>query len=67
MQEAASDTVLTYLTDNSAAFVLDVKKGIDKIKKLDKQKNGIIMFNTKEAEISQKLYLVKRYRDFQHK
>ncbi len=58
---------LTYFTDNSAAFVLDVKKGIDKIKKLDKQKNGIIMFNTKEAEISQKLYLVKRYRDFQHK
>lgn len=67
MQEAASDTVLTYFTDNSAAFVLDVKRGIDKIKKLDKQKNGIIMFNTKDAEISQKLYLVKRYRDFQHK
>lgn len=67
MQDASSDTVLTYFTDNSAVFVLNVNGGIDKIKKLDKAKNGIILFKTKEAEVSPKLYLIKRYRDFQHK
>lgn len=67
MQDASSDTVLTYFTDNSSAFVLNVGGGIDKIKKLDKAKNGIILFKTKDAEVSPKLYLIKRYRDFQHK
>ena len=66
-QGAASDTVLTYFTDNSAAFVLNVDGNIDMIKKLDKQKNGIILFKTKDADVSQKLYLMKRSRDFQHK
>lgn len=66
-QGAASDTVLTYFTDNSGAFVLNVNRGLDKIKNLNKIKNGIILFKTKDAEVSQKLYLIKRYRDFQHK
>lgn len=66
-QNASTDTVLTYFTNNSAAFVLNINSGLDKINKLDKQKNGIILFKTKDADVSQKLYLIKRSRDFQHK
>lgn len=66
-QDASTDTVLVYFNDNSVAFVLDADSGLDKIKKLDKQKNGLILFKAKKVETSQKMYLIKRSRDFQHK
>lgn len=67
LQGASADTVLTYFNDNSAAFVLDVNSGLDKIKNLDMQKNGLILFKPKKVDVSQKMYLIKRARDFQHK
>lgn len=66
-QDASTDTVLTFFTDNSVSFVFDVDHGIGKIKNLDKQKNGLILVKSSNVEVSQKLYLMKRSRDFQHK
>ncbi|MFA5011915.1 MAG: hypothetical protein WC644_08140 [Ignavibacteria bacterium] len=66
-QDSSTDTVLTYFTDNSVSFVFDVDRGIGKIKNLDKQKNGLILVKSSKVEVSQKLYLMKRSRDFQHK
>ncbi len=66
-QNASLDTVLTYLGNNSNAFVFNANDGLLKIKGLDKSKNAIVLFKVSLIEVTQKLYLMKRYKDFQHK
>lgn len=65
--EAKSDTVLTCFGKESNSFVFNVKEGQEKIKKLNAEKNAVILFKPENAEVTQKLYLMKKHNEFQHK
>lgn len=65
--DSATDTVLTYFNENASAFVFQAEKGAEKIKLLDLNKNGIVLFKPEKIESSIKMYLMKSSREFQHK
>lgn len=66
-KDALADTVLTYFGNKSNAFVFSVSEGMEKIKKLNPQKNAVILFKSFDISVTQKLYLMKKHSEFQHK
>ena len=67
LQPNVTDTILIYSGNKSNSFVINITKGEDLFKKLNDRNNGIIIVHIEEVEYSQKLYLTKKYTDFQHK
>lgn len=66
-KDALTDTVLTYFGSKSNAFVFSVSEGMGKIKKLNPQINAVILFKPFDISVTQKLYLMKKHTEFQHK
>ncbi len=63
----ATDTVLVYYGDKSNAFVINITGGKSLFDKLKEESNGLMAVKVISIEYSQKLYLIKKYTDFQHK
>ncbi len=62
-----SDTTLVFTGGKNNAFVFIIDKGEKNIEKLSGRKNGLLLVKAREITDSQKLYLVKKHTDFQHR
>lgn len=62
-----TDTILVYYGDKSNAFVINITKGFSLFDRLNDLNNGLMTVKVNNLEYSQKLYLVKKYTEFQHK
>lgn len=67
LQSDVTDTILIYQGKKSNTFVISINKGGEILKNLNDRNNGIIVIRATDIESSQKLYLVKKSTDFQHK
>ncbi len=63
---SSTDTVLTYFNSNDAAFVFESVKGNEKINSLNPGMNGIVLFKPGKVSASNKMYLIKTSKEFQH-
>jgi hypothetical protein len=66
-QSDVTDTILVYYGDKSNTFVIKISKGESMFDRLNSLSNGLITVKVNSIEHSQKLYLIKKYTDFQHK
>jgi hypothetical protein len=66
-QSDVTDTILVYYGNKSNTFVIKITKGESMFDKLNSLSNGLITVKVNSIEYSQKLYLIKKYTDFQHK
>lgn len=66
-QSDVTDTILVYYGNKSNTFVIKISKGESMFDKLNSLSNGLITVKVNSIEYSQKLYLIKKYTDFQHK
>ncbi len=66
-QSDVTDTILVYYGDKANTFVINITKGISLFDKLKDTGNGLMTVKVYSLEYSQKLYLVKKYTDFQHR
>ena len=66
-QSDITDTILVYYGNKSNTFVIKISKGESMFDKLNSLSNGLITVKVNSIEYSQKLYLIKKYTDFQHK
>jgi len=66
-QSGVTDTILVYNGNKSNTFVIKITKGESMFGKLNDLSNGLMIVKVSSLEYSQKLYLVKKYNDFQHK
>jgi hypothetical protein len=65
-QSGVTDTILVYNGNKSNTFVIKITKGGSLFDKLNEPSNGLMIAKVSSLEYSQKLYLVKKYTDFQH-
>jgi hypothetical protein len=66
-QSNVTDTILVYYGNKSNSFVINITKGESLFDKLNDKSNGLMVVKVNSLEYSQKLYLTKKYTDFQHK
>jgi hypothetical protein len=66
-QSNVTDTILVYYGNKSNSFVININKGESLFDKLNDLSNGLMVVKVNSLEYSQKLYLSKKYTDFQHK
>ncbi|MCE1164599.1 MAG: hypothetical protein LWX07_04255 [Bacteroidetes bacterium] len=62
-----TDTTLVFTGNKSNAFVFLVKSGEGKAEKLMPDKNSLLLLKVRDISDSQKLYLLKKSTDFQHR
>lgn len=62
-----TDTVLVYYGIKSNTFVINITKGFSLFDNLKVKGNGLMAVKVNSIVHSQKLYLIKKYTDFQHK
>jgi hypothetical protein len=66
-QSDVTDTILVYYGNKSNTFVIKITKGEPLFDKLNKLSNGLMIVKVISLEYSQKLYLVKKHTEFEHK
>jgi hypothetical protein len=66
-QSDVTDTILVYYGNKSNTFVIKITKGESMFDRLNAMSNGLITVKVNSIEYTQKLYLIKKYTDFQHK
>jgi hypothetical protein len=66
-QSDNTDTILVYYGNKSNTFVIKITKGESIFDKLNELSNGLMAVKAVSLEYSQKLYLVKKHNEFQHK
>jgi hypothetical protein len=62
-----TDTILVYYGNKSNTFVIKIVKGEPLFDKLNELSNGLMVVKVISIEYSQKLYLVKKHTEFEHK
>jgi len=66
-QSDVTDTILVYYGNKSNTFVIKITIGESLFDKLNELSNGLMIVKVNSLEYSQKLYLVKKHTEFQHK
>ena len=66
-QSEVTDTILVYYGDKSNTFVINIINGVSLFDRLNDLSNGLMTVKVNSIDYSQKLYLVKKYTDFQHR
>jgi hypothetical protein len=66
-QSEVTDTILVYYGDKSNTFVINITKGLSLFDRLNEMSNGLMTVKVNSIDYSQKLYLIKKYTDFQHR
>jgi hypothetical protein len=66
-QSDITDTILVYYGNKSNTFVIKIIKGEPLFDKLNELSNGLMIVKVISLEYSQKLYLIKKHTEFEHK
>jgi hypothetical protein len=66
-QSDVTDTILVYYGNKSNTFVIRIVKGEPLFDRLNELSNGLMVVKVLSLEYSQKLYLVKKHTEFEHK
>ena len=62
-----TDTILVYYGNKSNIFIISITKGEPLFDRLNELSNGLMVVKVISLEYSQKLYLVKKHTEFEHK
>lgn len=66
-QSDVTDTILVFYGNKSNTFVIKITKGEPLFDKLNEMSNGLMIVKVINLEYSQKLYLIKKHTEFEHK